>query len=405
MTAFSGIYSSLTGLLGFTTALDIVSENISNLNTPGFKSNESLFRDLGPYQAGNGSAGGSFEQAIGQGVQIAGQVRNFSEGQIQSTGNPTNLAINGSGFFILQKDGQESFSRAGQFSFDSTGHLIDSASGAHIQAIDASGKLSDLVVAPSQSFAATSTTLVKFSNALSTGQSGAFPLGNINVVDASGTTQTLSASFTKDTSTTTAGSNVIVWDVTVTNSSNVSVATGQIRFNSTQAPEPGFDTLKVVLPAANKTSSIITFDFSDAVSNSSTASSLQVETTDGVPAGSLTSIAFDANGVVQQSFSNGKTRTGQQVALATFANPDQLAESGNSSFVIPRGSSLAPTLGRPGDGGFGTLQPDSLELANVDLGQEFANIIVLQRGYQGSSQVLNVSSQLLDTLYNSLAKK
>jgi len=403
-TSFSGIYSSLTGLLGFSTALDVTSENISNLNTPGFKSNETLFRDLGSFQAGNGPKFGSFEEAIGQGVAVEGQVRNFAEGQIQSTGNPTDLAINGSGFFILQAGNQLEFTRAGQFSFDSTGHLIDSASNLHVQAIGTDGKLSDLVVDQAQKFAATPTTTVKFSNALSTGQSGAFNLGNITVVDASGASQTLSASFTRDTSN--PSSSAIVWDVTVTDSKNNTLATGKIQFNPTQEAQPGFDTLSVVVPTADKRSSVVTFDFSDAVSNSSGASSnLQVENSNGIPSGTLTSLAFDANGVVQLSFSNGKTQTGAQIALASFANPQLLAENGNASFVIPRGSTLQPTLGHAGEAGFGTLQPQSIELANVDLGQEFANIIVLQRGYQGSSQVLNVSSQLLDTLYNALSHK
>jgi len=225
------------------------------------------------------------------------------------------------------------------------------------------------------------------------------------VVDASGTTQTLSATFTRDTSNTTAGSTI--WDVTVKDSTGATLTTGQVRFNGTQTAQPGFDTIDLVLPTANQQTSFVTLDFTDAVSNSSgsTASNLQVENSDGVPSGSLTGVSFDANGVVQLAFSNGKTKTGPQVALASFSNPEQLAEAGNSSFEIPRGSSLTPTLGHAGEGGFGSLQGQSVELANVDLGQEFADIIVLQRGYQGSSQVLNVSSQLLDTLYNALANK
>jgi len=405
MTAFSGIYSSLTGLLGFSTALDVVSENISNLNTPGFKSSESLFRDLGPYQTGYGNSGGSFEDAIGQGVMVAGQVRNFAEGQIQSTGNPTDLAINGSGFFILQDGVQQIFSRAGQFSFDSTGHLVDSASGAKVQAITADGKLTDFVVDPHQVYSATPTKTVKFSGTLATGQTSTTPfnLNNISVVDASGTTQILSASFTQDTSNSSPGT--IVWKVTVTNSKNQTVATGSIKYNGAQNPLPGFDTLDVVLPTADNRSGLVTFDFADSISNSTSSSSLQVESSDGIASGTLTSITFDATGTAQLAFSNGKTKTGEQVALATFANPDLLTENGKSGFIIPKGSSVTPTLGRAGDGGFGSLQPQNVELANVDLGQEFANIIVLQRGYQGSSQVLNVSSQLLDTLYNALAQR
>ena len=410
MTAFSGIYSSMTGLFGFSTALDVVSDNISNLNTPGFKSNESLFRDLG--SATGGTADQSFEQAIGQGTYVSGQVRNFAEGQIQATGNPDNLAIDGSGFFVETLNGQQLYTRAGQFKFDTDGHLVDSVTGARVQAIDSSGKLSDLMVDQIQTSHAVPTTQVKFSGTLSTGQTDAsnnptFTLNSIKVVDASGTSQTLTATFTLDKSNTTAGTTI--WDVTVTDANGETLTTGQqnqIRFDGTQEAQPGFDTLDIILPTANQQSSFVTLDFSDAISNSSgTTSTLAVESADGTPEGALTGITFDTNGIVQLAFSNGKTETGPQVALAAFSNPAALVESGNSTFAIPRGSDLTPTLGHSGDDGFGTLQAGSLELANVDLGQEFANIIVLQRGYQGSSQVLNVASQMLDTLYNALSNR
>ncbi len=401
MTAFSAIYSSLTGLLSYTTALDVVSQNISNLNTPGFKSNESLFEDLGPLQVGNEAVGGSFEDAIGQGVTVDGQVTNFSEGQIQSTGNPTDLAINGNGFFVVQVGSQLVYTRNGQFTFNGGGQLVN-ATGDPVMAIGANGNLSDLIVNQTQQYPATPSTTVKFDSTLSTGQSGPYTVSSIDVVDASGTSQTLSAAFTLGTNSSTGS---IEWTVNVTNSSGVTVGTGTIQFSGAGTPQAGSDTITVTLPTANNTSSQITFDFSDATSNSSGAtSSLAVESVDGTPSGSLTGVTFDQNGVAQLAFSNGQTLTGSQLALASFPNPGLLVEDGTSGYIVPPGSTLTPTLGHAGEGGYGTIEAGNLELANVDLGNEFAEIIVLQQGYDGSSQVLNVSSQLLDTLYKALGQ-
>jgi flagellar hook protein FlgE len=406
MTAFTAIYSSLTGLQAFTSALDVVSDNVANLNTVGYKGTEVLFDDLGGLGVGSNADQGDFDDTIGQGVALAGQERNFSEGQIQETDNPTDLAINGSGFFIVQQNGQTLYTRDGQFTFNSSGQLVESATGAVVQAIGANGALSDFVVNQNQTMAATPSTTVTFDQTLSTAQgtegtAATDTVSGIDVVDASGTSQTLSAAFTQDTSNTTAGETI--WNVTVTNSSGETLATGQITFDGAGNAEPGFDTLDVVVPASNGQSSEVAFDFSSATSSSTVAqSNLQVESANGVASGSLTGITFDQNGVAQLSFSNGQTETGPQVALATFSNPEELVPSGGNGFIIPEGSPLQPTLGAAGESGFGSIEAGNVELANIDLGQEFANVIIMQQGYQGSSQVLNVSSQLLDTLYSAL---
>lgn len=400
MTAFSAVYSSLTGLQGFTTALDVVSNNISNLNTLGFKQNESIFRSLGPAISDQSSGPAAFEQAIGQGVAIAGQTRNFAEGQIQSTGNPTTMAINGSGFFVLKLDGVESYTRNGQFSFDNTGHLVSSLNGARVQAVDSAGNLVDLIVDQTQVYPASATTQVKFNQSLSTGQVNDYTVNGIKVIDASGASRTLTATFTRSATDLTGLTN---WQVAITDDSGVSVGSGTIAFDGTGAPSSGSNTLSVDLAASDGKTSQITLDFTDSTSLSlGTNSSLQVESSDGVSRGALTGLSFDGSGVVQLAFSNSKTKTGPQVALAGFADPQALVEAGDSTYRIPRGSNLKPVFGAAGSDGFGSIQGSSVELSNVDLGQEFASIIVLQRGYQGSSQVLNISKQLLDTLYSSL---
>ncbi|TAM10079.1 MAG: flagellar hook-basal body complex protein [Nevskiaceae bacterium] len=406
MTSFSSIYSSLTGLSGFTTALGVVSNNITNLNTPGFKTSDAIFRDIGPLNPDNGGTprDGLISGDTGEGVDVNGQTRNFSEGQVEATGNATDLALSGNGYFIVSKGGTNYYTRAGQFTFDGQGHLIDGATSAFVQQADSSGNLSDLIVSPYQAYPPTPTTEVSFSGNLSTGSSQA-SVSNVSVIDASGTSQTLSLQLTNNTATT-PGS----WNVTVNDAENNPLLTGEIRFSGDGSPEASYNELTLTLPSSGNSTSTVTLNFGDPGSltgttsfSSGSQSTVQVASSDGVVAGSLTGITFDQTGTVQLAFSNGKAGTGAQIALANFANQNELVDAGNSYYSVSKSSAQMPTIGRPGEDGFGAITPQSLELANVDLGQEFAKIIILQRGYQGSSQVLNVSSQLLDTLYNALS--
>lgn len=408
MTAYSGIYSSLTGLLGFTTALDVVSNNISNLNTPGFKASDSIFRDLGPLTVEpTGDQLNLGPGDIGQGVVIRGQAQNFSEGQIQTTGTPTDLAINGNGFFVLLDGGKQVFTRAGQFTFDKTGHLVDSTTGAMVQMIDASDNLSSLVINQFQTYPPSATTNVALTGNLSTGSTSA-PATTLNLIDVSGAARTLSMTETKSTS---APAGVNSWTVTVTDEKGATLLTGSIQFQGDGSPQTGFNALALTLTTADNRSSTIQLNFGTPGSTSgvtsfsagTTSTALQVSNSDGIALGGITGISFDQNGVAQIAFSNGKTRSGGQIALASFADPRTLHEAAHSQYAVDPSSGTQPIFGRAGESGFGSIQGGSVELANVDLGQEFANIIVLQRGYQGSSQVLNVSSQLLDTLYKALA--
>ncbi|MCK9194680.1 MAG: flagellar hook-basal body complex protein, partial [Nevskia sp.] len=126
----------------------------------------------------------------------------------------------------------------------------------------------------------------------------------------------------------------------------------------------------------------------------------------GTQLGVLTQVTIDRQGIAQLVFSNGDTVAGQRLALASFADPQSLAEVGASSFEVISDAAIdQPQFGFATEGGLGQLRSSNIELANVNLSQEFSNIIVLQRAFQGSSQVLNVSSQLLEQLYNNLAAR
>ncbi|MDB5986149.1 MAG: flgF [Nevskia sp.] len=417
MTSFSGIYSSLTGLFSFSSALNTISNDVANLNTPGFKASDAYFRDLGPQEPNFGDLEPrDGEGSLGQGVEVAKVVRQFTQGDIQSTGNATDLAINGTGFFVLHRNGQYVYTRAGQFTFDDQGHLLDSVTGAFVQAIGADGKLSDLVVNRLQINPPVPTTAATFTGNLSTGSTTA-SVSSINVVDASGASQTLSLAFTNNAITSSNGTTTTTgvpgsWKVVVTDANGAQIASGEIRFNGDGTPETGFNTLSFTLASKSGQTSTIDLNFGDPNTQTGTtsfsggtSSTIALGTVDGTPLGKLTGITIDSAGLIQLTFSNGKTGTGQQLAIAGFANPDELDEIGKALFAIPKDSSLQATYGKASDSGNGTIQAQSLELANVDLSAEFSKIIILQRGYQGASQILNVSSKLLEDLYNSVNGK
>lgn len=402
MTIFTGIYSSLTGLLSFSDALNVISNDVANLNTPGYKASNVLFRDLGPNNGGDIDRSPNGFGDLGQGVDLEGANLSFKAGTIQNTGNETDVAIDGSGFFVLKNSkGQLIFSRAGQFRFDNDGKLVDSVTGAVVQAITSSGNLSDLIINKFATNPSSPTTAVSFVGNLSTGSTTA-TVSNVNVIDATGATRTLKVQF-QNNSATTAGS----WLATITDSDGTQVGTGEIRFDGAGAPLTGFNEINLTLHAGSLQSALkLTFGTPGSTNGATsfsagTTSTLQIGTSDGKPLGRLQGITIDADGIVQFSFSNGAKESGPQLALASFSDPQGLKQIGSSQFLAdPR--KLHPEFSRAGSDGMGKIAPQSIELANVDLSQEFSEIVILQRGFQGSSQVLNVTSQLLEELYSNL---
>jgi flagellar hook protein FlgE len=404
MSGFSSIYTSLTGLLSYSDALNTISDNIANLNTPGFKGNDVLFRDLAPsnpeFQNGDGRPDSFLS---GNGVTFSGTRRSFAQGPFEQTNGSTDLAINGNGFFVLNHNGKQVFSRAGQFTFDSQGFLVDTVTQARVQAIDSSGNISDLKVEKDQVKPAVTSTEIKFTGNLDTGSTTPISTTVSNVIDATGKPRKLTLQFTKGTAT--SGTS---WSVVVTDDSGKTLlSNGQIQFDGTGFPTAGANTLKITLGGAD-----ITLNFGDpgtqnGVTAFSSGGTGQVTgTPDGSTAGTLTQITFNQQGVVQLTFSNGVTASGQQIALANFSDPSALTSVGSAQFEANTAQPGAtPQFGRAGDGAFGSFQLGEIELSNVNLSQEFSTIVVLQNGYQGSSQILNVSNQLLDDLYKSLGNQ
>jgi flagellar hook protein FlgE len=395
---FGSIFTSLTGLLGFSRGLDVLSHNITNLNTPGFKGEELQFRDLFyryGFGGGNNSDISGFQ--LGQGLDTKATRTRFQQGELRQTGNPADLAIDGNGFFILRKNGETFYSRAGQFEFAQDGFLVEKVSGARVAALQGSGGMQDVSIAGLRSNPPQATTEIKFIGNLSRG-SASHVLNAVSVNDAVNGTHPLQITFT-DNSSVAAGS----WTVEIKDADDDVVATGEIRYQGNGSPETGFNTLTFNFSPSGAPPMEITLnfgepgDFSSSTSFSGgSTSDLSVSSQNGFGAGSLTRVTFDGKGVLTISYSNGQTADHQRLALAWFDNLQDLTQLGDGLFSNSNGQ--RPTIAAASDSIMGSIVGESVELSNVELTEQFTDMVVIQRGYQASSQVISVANEMMQQL-------
>jgi flagellar hook protein FlgE len=392
------IYSAYTGLLSFNKALSVVSNNVSNMNTPGFKSSDLTFRDLFYQFSSSGGQATAQESQIGEGTNTSGTRINFAQGTPTTTGNPLDVAITGNGFFVV-KDANDNtyYTRAGQFDVNASGYLVDKTTAARVQAVSGKSDLNDINLSHLQTSAAKATTDVSFVGNLSRGAT-TDQIASITVYDSVGGSHTLSMTLNNNNTATTGS-----WTVQVQDENSKTIGNGEIRFNADGSPATGYNTVTLSLAPDGVTASNITLDFGTAggfsgATNFSggTTSDLKMNTQDGHAAGSLVSTSFDTQGFITLSYSNGQTAKGPQLALAWFNNLQGLHQVGNEMFTNP--TNMMPLLSSGNGQVTGTLTSNELELSNVDLTQQFTDLVIIQRGYQSSSQVISVANQMIQQL-------
>jgi flagellar hook protein FlgE len=382
----SSINIGTSGLVGFSKQLETISSNVANLNTPGFKGANNQFSAL--FSGGGDSAGGNAGARTGAGLAMLPSSVDFAQGQVSQTGNDLDVAIDGHGFFVLKDDaGNLLYTRDGRFNFDPDGVLVNN-DGAHVQALGADGGLHDIGMDGVRTNPASASTTIKLSGTLSTADTSKVVSG-ITVTDAAGGSHTLSLEFKNNTAAT-AGS----WTVTV-KEGTTTVATGEVRFangvlDATRAQVAFTYSPAGVAPLALK--AVLDAGTTSAASGTST---LAVSSVDGWGVGTLGTATFDANGKLSLSYSNGQKAAPQTLALATFGSAADLEQGAGTTFRARRPE--AAMLG-VADGKGSTVTPKSLEGSNVDLSRQFSAIIVTQRGYQASSELISTANQMLDTL-------
>ncbi|HWI09720.1 MAG TPA: flagellar hook-basal body complex protein, partial [Burkholderiaceae bacterium] len=232
---FETVYVGMTGLDSYAKGLTVISNNVANLNTPGFKGSQLQFADLFYKNSNAGLGADNPQEQVGAGVGTGGTFLNFRQGEARSTGNDLDLLIDGAGLFVLRKDGETVYSRAGQFEFDKDGYLVDQTTKARVASLDA-GQLGDLSITGLRASPPKATTKLTFSGNLSTADSQ-HVISDVTVYDSLGKAIKLKLTF-DNTNATTPGS----WKISAATSDGASVGTGEIRFTSGK-PTVGFDSV------------------------------------------------------------------------------------------------------------------------------------------------------------------
>jgi len=403
------IYVATSGMISFSNGLKNISNNVANINTPGFKATELEFTDLLYHMQTNGE--GNQDQSgftLGSGAGTPFTTRLFTQGTLTQTGNDLDLAINGNGFFVVHDGGNTFYTRSGQFQIDPDGNLVTRVGGARVAGLSNGGSLQDINVNAYRTIPGKATSSVSFVNNLSANSTTpTYTVSGITVYDSAGGTHTLSATFTNNTSVTPGSWKFVVTD---TATGNVVASNGEVRFQGDGSPASGFNTFTFGYSPAGAAPFSVKFDFgnpgsfSGATNFSGGASStLSVASQDGYTFGSLTKVSFDASGGLVFAYSNGQTAKGPVLALAMFNDMQALVPQGRAMFS--NASDQAVTLGTAKTLAFGQIVGGSIESANVDLAKEFSELIILQRGYQASSEAMTTANDMLQQLLNLRGKQ
>jgi flagellar hook protein FlgE len=301
--------------------------------------------------------------------------------------------IQGDGFFVIQKDGQQLYTRAGAFNFDQLGQLV-SPDGGKVMGwagvngvVDSNGPAGPLSLPLGTTLPPRATTAFQVDGNLpSDSTSTAAVIRSITTYDAQGNAVKVDATFMQ---TSAVGATPQTWDVTLSDGNPANDVTTTLTFDNTGKQAP---------PAAPLAFGGLTVDLS-AVTNYAGMTTVTPSGQDGSPVGSLQAFSISPDGTLVGTFSNGLRQNLGQIAMANFNNPPGLEKVGNTAFRATVNSGVAQ-LGVAGSGGRGSLAGGSLEMSNVDLSQEFTNLIVAQRGFQANSKVITASDEILQDLVN-----
>ena len=393
------MYSGISGMKNFQTKLDVIGNNIANVNTYGFKKGRVTFKDTMNQMVAGASAatdnrGGTNPMQIGLGSALATIDTIHTGSSLQSTGRALDLGIDGDGYFVVKQGDQVLYTRAGNFYVDDNGTLVNS-DGLKVQAYK-SGVLEDIVVNVNATLPALATNEIKLNGSLpdpSTLKPGAgSDVQQMKIVDEKGVEHTLDYQYVVDA----AGTG---WEVKITNQ------------KSTTDPKASIS-VPLAYDATNKTYTapadidLATLELTDAGTAKINVDKLKQEgdsitaqaNPNGNLSGKLESFNIGPTGEVNGVYSNGQIRSLGTVALAKFSNTSGLLKAGNNLFQETINSGTA-NINVPGSGR-GSIAAGSLEMSNVDLSEEFTEMIVTQRGFQANTRIITTSDEILQELVN-----
>ena len=396
------LFSAVTGMRANQTKMDVVGNNIANVNTAGFKGSDIVFQDTLSQIMRNGGSpgagrGGTNPAQVGLGVQVAGITTNYAQGAAQNTGRATDLMINGDGFFIVNNSaGEQLYTRSGSFSFDGSGNLTTS-DGSILQGLKAvngvvnpNGALGDLRISFGSSIPPVASTTATLQGNLPAGATlGTILSTGITMYDNQGGAHPMTYTYTKTALNT--------WSVTATDN-GVSQGTQVLTFDTSgNMVTPAGNTYTFTPTNAGWTGPVTV----DMVKMNQYGGPNTVAATDqnGYATGTLESFSMGNDGTLTGKYSNGQRQSIGQVLLAGFNNPAGLEKAGNSTYRAGVNAGNVQ-IGLAGTSGRGQLSSGALEMSNVDLGQEFTNLIVAQRGFQATTRLITASDEILQDVVN-----
>jgi flagellar hook protein FlgE len=477
------LFSGVSGLKNHQTRMDVIGNNISNVNTTGFKSSRVTFTDmlaqnLSGASSPNDNIGGTNPKQIGLGSAVGAVDLLFTNGSVQSTGVNTDLALSSSNaLFILDTGSGTAYTRNGDFQFDADGNYVQAGNGYYVQgwmanngAIDTGAQVTNITIPSGKTMPPKASEMAKYTNNLNaevptitkisyttntggtivthditasntplpaaidpTNTDGSKPTSatmtlsdgstltltsgiystshsmpivtTLSVYDTLGSVHDLSVYFTL----TNAASDT--WEVALTNDgetsktwqeddgswTTVTMTPVPLQFTTSGAFDGGTGSPTLTLTNGSEPTQTIQLNFEGLTQYSS--SSTVAGKADGNAAGVLSSISIDKTGTITGTYTNGMKQTEAQVALQRFTNPGGLNKIGESLYEDSNNSgksgepSTASALGA-------TITPSALEMSNVDVANEFTDMIITQRGFQSNSKIITVSDEMLETIVN-----
>jgi len=406
----------LSGLTAESTALSAIANNLANLNTVGYKDTRVDFKDL--FYQTIGSSGSGDPVQLGAGVGVGSMPSNFTQGNVNPTGVPTDVAIDQDGFFIVQKDGVITYTRAGNFSVGDDDTLM-TAEGQQVLgypavngAINTGSGLTALALGRGTISPPTATSSVEIRTNLDAAATVGSTDGSystpVTIYDSLGASHVLTFSFTK-TGLDASGNSDWTYTISIPAadvSGSTDISTGTVSFDANgNLVSPSTDVANIAINNFSDGASNLSFTWklfdngNPVLTQVASPNGTSATTQDGTSSGALSDFAIGSDGVITGTFSNGKTAILGQLALATFANEQGLSRTGNNGFSETLASGQA-AIGAPGTGGRGTLEGGALELSNVDIATEFAAMIVAQRGFQANAKVVTTFDQVTQDTIN-----
>ena len=429
----TSLFTAVSGMNANGTALSVIGDNVANMNTMGFKSSRASFGDILSQSLGTSQ--------IGRGVAVSDITPVFTQGSFENTANVLDLAVDGEGLFILQDSNGVAYTRAGQFTIDKEGYIVNS-NGMRLQGYlfstsgNSSGlgdiNLSTLNSSPKATADASISanidsraTIGAAFDETDAGNTSNFS-STLTVYDSLGVSHVINIYFRKDTES--AAGNTWEWFAVVNDTDSASgnteiQAAGTLDFDSNGALDLESNMASYASPSGTAftftgfnfsggatANQSINFDFGTSITGEAgtgldgttqfgSTSATIFQSQDGYASGSLRNITITQDGYITGIFTNGQTRAVGQVALAKFLAPTEVKKMGKNLFS-ESSESGQPIISIPGTSGTGVVLSNTLELSNVDLAEEFVKMIISQRGFQANSKMVSTSDELMQELIN-----